>query len=279
MSNFSEYILLTDLDGTFLSRAVKPVPRNIEAVRRFVAGGGIFTFNTGRLHLNLRKTLGEPAALCNAPAVLSNGAYLYDFSKNKALEEEFMPADVARELLSLVVTDFPDVMIRASTPYSLRVTAVVGCLVQDVTIYDEGSIETLPIEKWRYDDLYKVVFRADHARPVTLRQVIAERFGDAVEQPTSSSDILEAELPGCSKGSGLQKLRRYLDMPTRKIVACGDYENDLSMLSAADISAAPQSALPIVKETADAVFCDCDGGVIADVIEAIEAGTLKRKKR
>ena len=32
--NFSDILLVSDLDGTFLSHAGKPVPENMEALRR-----------------------------------------------------------------------------------------------------------------------------------------------------------------------------------------------------------------------------------------------------
>ena len=54
MTDFSDILLITDLDGTFFGAGGKLVPRNLEALARFRAGGGQFTIATGRLHLNIR---------------------------------------------------------------------------------------------------------------------------------------------------------------------------------------------------------------------------------
>ncbi|MBO7375623.1 MAG: HAD hydrolase family protein, partial [Clostridia bacterium] len=45
---FRGYMIVTDLDGTFFGPHAARIERNIEAVKRFTAGGGIFTVATGR---------------------------------------------------------------------------------------------------------------------------------------------------------------------------------------------------------------------------------------
>lgn len=86
--NFSDILLVSDLDGTFLSHAGKPVPENMEALRRFKDGGGLFAFASGRVHTNIRSIFPDPAEVCNVPAVLCNGAYLYDFGKMRSSAED-----------------------------------------------------------------------------------------------------------------------------------------------------------------------------------------------
>ena len=58
--------------------------------------------------------------------------------------------------------------------------------------------------------------------------------------------------------------------PEAKIYAVGDYENDIEMLKASDVSVCPANAMEYVKKSADMTLCDCNGGVIADLVEIIE---------
>jgi hypothetical protein len=51
MTDFSKYIIATDLDGTFFNDHSQFVSRNVEAIKRFCAGGGLFTLATGRVQL------------------------------------------------------------------------------------------------------------------------------------------------------------------------------------------------------------------------------------
>ena len=46
---FEHVLILSDFDGTFAGAGGRIVPENIEAIERFKALGGHFTFSTGRL--------------------------------------------------------------------------------------------------------------------------------------------------------------------------------------------------------------------------------------
>ena len=140
MTDFSRYLIATDLDGTFFGPKGSRVERNFEAVRRFQAGGGLFTMATGRVHLNIRNVVGEPAELLNAPAVMSNGAYLYDFTRKQAYAQQIMPAEDAKELLDFMGRNFPHVDFRISTVDGLLIARTDGYVARDLHWYDEGSV-------------------------------------------------------------------------------------------------------------------------------------------
>ncbi len=46
--NFKNVIIMTDIDGTLVTDEKKILPKDMEAINRFRAGGGIFTLATGR---------------------------------------------------------------------------------------------------------------------------------------------------------------------------------------------------------------------------------------
>ena len=55
---------------------------------------------------------------------------------------------------------------------------------------------------------------------------------------------------GVNKGTGLRFLAERLGVPMELTMACGDSENDLSMLKAAHVAVAMENAKPAVKEAA-----------------------------
>ena len=57
--------------------------------------------------------------------------------------------------------------------------------------------------------------------------------------------------PGATKGSGLERLLSLCGLSPRNLAAFGDAENDLSMLTLAEVSVAVADAVPAVIETAD----------------------------
>ena len=280
MTDFSDFLIASDLDGTFLWEG-RISARNLEALERFRAGGGIFTLATGRAHLNLRSAIGEPTQLINAPAICDNGAYLYDFKRKQSLCGDLIRESDAKDLLAFAKGSFPDVRFSAVGISSIRTEEDAGCVTRDLLTYDKDAICVTPADAWPTDDWYKFLFLDDD--PACLEKVCEKalsHFGDRFTPTCSSNWILELQYPHVNKALGIQKLRKCLNgAKKRTVIACGDYENDLAMLKAADVAVAPDNALDRVKAVADHVLCHCRLGLIADVIEAIEKGQISPHER
>ena len=275
MTDFSQFLIASDLDGTFLCEG-RITERNLKALERFRAGGGIFTIATGRSHLNVRSAIGEPTALINAPAICDNGAYLYDFEKKESLYPDLLRPEDAKELIAFAKAKFPHVRFSAVGTSCIRTEEDAGCVARDLLTYDKDAICVAPAEAWETDDWYKFLFLDDD--PAQLQRVgeaMLAHFGARFAPTCSSTWILEMQYPGINKALGLQKLKKHLNgSKKRTVIACGDYENDVEMLKASDIAIAPENALPEVKKIAHRVLCHCQNGLIADVIEAIEQGQI-----
>ena len=92
-----------------------------------------------------------------------------------------------------------------------------------------------------------------------------------VHQTRSGPRYFELTAAGVNKGSALARLRQLLDPPPRHVVAIGDYHNDIEMLNAADIAAAPASALPEVKRLARIITQDHRLSAVADLVLQLDA--------
>ena len=99
MMDFSNYTIVSDLDGTIFARDAL-YPENVEPLKRFIAGGGRFTIATGRNHSSLIKNVPDLVELINAPAILCNGAYFYDFQSNELLGEMRLTPEQAKLILN-----------------------------------------------------------------------------------------------------------------------------------------------------------------------------------
>ena len=274
--DFSKFMIVTDLDGTFFADGSQLVPRNLEAVRRFREGGGMFTLATGRVQLNIFRRIPQPEALLSAPAVMCNGAYLYDFSTRTALFEEFMREEDARELLAFAKANFPDVAFRVAVPNALRIEDPSDpFLARDLLSYPPESVCVGPVDALPMNDWYKIVFRADDARNAQVRAMLTARFGDRLSVVPSDPKIMEVQLPTTTKATGIAKLRRLIGDSTRTVITCGDFENDIPMHRVADVSVCPANACDAVKAICDHTLCDHNEGLIADVVEAIEHGSIR----
>lgn len=251
-------LIMSDLDGTFMNGDGKTVERNLAALERFRAGGGLFSFATGRVHTTIERFL-LPGwrELINCPAIMCNGACVYD--------------PIQSELLFEAKLDGPDIRPVVSRLYRSGRYSTNFYACGDYTCYENTPPEQITSEHW-----HKAVF---YGRPEDALWGKALLEGEKERNYRffrTAPRILEILPPDGGKGRMLEHLKGYYaarQSPVRTI-GVGDYENDIDLLTHADIAIAPENAIDEVKAVADHVFCDNNRGVIADIIEAIDRGML-----
>ena len=270
---FKGILIVSDIDGTFLGNGSRVVPENIEAIERFKAQGGLFTIASGRMYLNVKTVVPEPAKLLNAPAIMANGTCLYDFSAEEIIDYAPLDKDLTARALAWVRESFPTVGIRVSTLTGFVTDRLTGFIKKDLAPYP-NTVRVITDGVWcpRDEVWLKLVFRDEAQVLEDVRAGLEKRFPGAFEYGKSAMRYLEIQMSGCNKASMLVKLRKLAeDKLGRKVTvcACGDYENDLAMLGAADISACPENAIDKVKNIADLCLCHCDKGFIAALIDRL----------
>ena len=96
MGKFDGLLLASDFDDTLYGLNLRIPERNLEAIRYFIREGGYFVMATGRAHRTFAPY--APLVPMNAPAVLSNGAAIYDFQADKMLEQTHLPEAAPQDL-------------------------------------------------------------------------------------------------------------------------------------------------------------------------------------
>lgn len=283
MTDFSGYMIVTDLDGTFFGPHAAVIERNIEAVERFKAGGGIFTIATGRLSDAVEYVMPYMRTLVNAPVIACNGAELYDPETGKAIALRPLPPSTGK-VLDFIFEKYPEFGIRVSCPEGFLVSpdnlAASALLRKDISVTNPDRVLRLPRGEWDETVWYKFVVRGEPEELEKLRDDLESFFPGDVSLSKSGLKMFEIQAPGTDKAVHIPFLREYARKKNGKNVflfAAGDYENDIPMLLAADSGVCPANAIDRVKETADLRFCRNTEGLIADLVEYIEKnGDVKR---
>lgn len=275
MTDFSRYLIASDIDGTYLAPGSVLVQRNLDAIARFRAGGGLFTFSSGRIACTIHPNIPLIKETLNAPAVLSNGALVYDFNTGEIFDETLIEESDCREILAFFEKHCKDAILQLSAREGMFFNGTTENIERYVAPSAPGTIFFCDVEKWPLSHVYKFVLRETPERLAVLRPLFYECFGDRFIVTTSGARMMEVQHKDCNKALGVAKLRRIVkDAGERIVIACGDFENDIEMLQAADISVCPANACDKVKAIADYQLCSCSEGLIADIIEKIESGTL-----
>ncbi|NTW98315.1 MAG: HAD hydrolase family protein, partial [Oscillochloris sp.] len=83
---------------------------------------------------------------------------------------------------------------------------------------------------------------------------------------------------GATKGTGLAYALRELGLSERNVVACGDAENDRSLLAQAELAVVVDNATPAIKELADVVLPEPAGAGMRGLIRDLIAGQVGTRR-
>lgn len=276
MEDFSNILLVTDLDGTFFGEKASLVERNMKAIEYFKAGGGRFTIATGRMHCNMSKPLPMAKELFNAPIICCNGALLYDMKTETSIKERMIPGEYGKRIVDFVAENFRDLGIRVSVPEGFLTSEdmleAYPKLLRDLNTCDPGKFVIAPRETWSNYNWYKLIVRGDPARLDELRAAIEPLFSRDFDMSKSGASFFEVQSQGTTKAAMLDALREHCEAEAGKRITVwcsGDYENDLTMLKKADVAVCPSNALNEVKAVCSYCLCHHTEGLMADIIELI----------
>ena len=207
--DYSRYLIVTDLDGTFFGKGARLVEANLQAIERFKAGGGHITAGTGRIPTNIRKGIPTCGELFNAPAITANGAFIYDLTADACLKSTPMDPEATLAAARLVESLNPRVGMRVSTGKAFLVNRD---RLNDAILRDIGGDpdayagEVLPLSQWRTEGAqwYKMVFRGEYEELISVRPAVEAAFGEIFEYSMSSPRFFELQKRGCTKATGLR---------------------------------------------------------------------------
>lgn len=267
MGKFDGVLLVSDLDGTLLTHDKSISQKNREAIQRFTAEGGSFTYITGRTPVGCQLIFQQ--MIPHLPIGCINGGGIYEpISKTYLWSMKLDP--MAEKLVQYVSSRFPHAGIKLSGFHHAWFYRM-NPRTEELRV-----IEGVPNLYASYadvaDQLAKVVFVTEADELEELANALnshplAERF-DFIQ---SSSYYYEILPKGASKGGLLLRMADMFGIDRKKTVAVGDNNNDISMLQNAAYGVAVANATPLAKEAADLVLEHTnEENAIAELIERLE---------
>jgi hypothetical protein len=267
--NLKNIFLITDADGTLLTDDKRILPADKAAIDEFTQGGGLFTIATGR-GVSLARVIADELDL-KIPAVIFNGAAVYDYEREKFLWQSELPTE-ARSYMRIIMERFPALGVEILRGDEVYVPATneleeehirMGCKEPIRCGFDEiphdGWIKTLLVgEPGEIDELIAFTKTCEFSGIHLVR----------------SAPIYYEMLPaGVNKGTGFKKLLELIGENERFIVAAGDFMNDLEMLQMADLGVTVANAEDCVKAAADITVCDNNSGAMREIVQYLKKGS------
>jgi Cof subfamily protein (haloacid dehalogenase superfamily) len=259
----NETLLVCDMDGTLLNSDSKISNENYYAILDFVNKGGLFTVATGRMYPAVIPYLDQLPM--NIPAIVYNGAMIYDFKNKNILWQKTLPLE-SKSFIKIILETFPELAAEiyhnddlyfigennetdehrnreSFKPNFINIDKIPTPWLKVILAWNPGKLKE--VEKWL--DSQKLPFRFTYSEPQFI-------------------ELLNHEV---SKGKALDELIKITGIKRENIVAMGDNLNDIELLQSAGIGIAVENAHDELKKIADSQSTHHNDHAVKNVIEWI----------
>ena len=280
MGKFTGVLLASDFDNTLVYtesalKGLAPIPEllpeNRQAIEYFMAEGGTFSIATGRALPSFE--IVRPGLPMNGPAILFNGAAIYDFKAEQYLCTAFLP-DTVRPHIMQVLDAWPE----AAVELYHDDNAIFALHANELTLahlhLTHEATEMLETIDQAPSPISKALFEIVPEKMAALhRYVTGMPWASRYEIVPSNSYLLELTAKGASKGDMVQRLAQLLHIAPQNIYCVGDHANDLGMLAVSAIPFAPANAIECVRQVPGIhILPDARNGTIAALIRQLDEG-------
>jgi len=254
--------LFTDMDGTLLDSQKKISWRTRQRITEFISRGGYFSVATGRsteVSWPFIKDVGV-----NLPAILLNGAAIYDFQTKKYLHKTYLPQGCIKTVVDDVLSIYPQVCIEAfeeGAPDFLNKDCIM-----DHEVLAEGH-------EFHYKTLsstpsyMKILLYGENKELKKIEKHFRVSESTEFRYTFSSPHYLEILPLQATKGDAMTRISEKMGFSLESTAAIGDFNNDIEMLKCAGVSAAPENGVEAVKTVADYIVPSNDKDAVACFIE------------
>jgi hypothetical protein len=258
-------LVVSDVDGTLLTRDKTLTDGAIRAARRLHEAGIGFTITSSRPAIGMGFLI-EPLAI-TLPVGPFNGSSIVD-PQLKPIELHLIPEAAARRSLD-VLNDFGvDIWLFTNekwltrhpdaeyVPHEKRAIRADPTIVGDFTPYLTAACKI-------------VGSSSDEALLQRCEAAMRQALGAEATAVRSQSYYLDVTPPGHNKGTFVEAMARRLGISTEAVATIGDMQNDLAMFRKSGLSIAMGNATDDVKKVATHVTASNEDEGFAGAIDMI----------
>lgn len=269
-------LVTVDMDGTLLNAQGVITRRTVAAIKAIQAAGVVFSICTGRFYENASILIKDYGIDC--PMITVNGGRVCLGPFGACLLAHKMPSEHALPVLraleemdaryyvfgdGFVAIRHDDDRHHSQIEFGKRMETEAGTSYY----YGKEACE-LAIAQGVYK--FYIHSGRDAGKLRRIRQRLQDLQGISLTQ--SSDYNIEVMPKGIDKAHGVRELAAYLQIPISQVMAIGDRENDLPMLTAAGFGVAMGNAREDIKQAADAVTASNEQDGVAQALERYVLG-------
>ena len=265
-------LIASDFDGTLRRSSGSVSQETKRAVAAFTAAGGIFALCTGRMTASILPHAREMGL--QGLIVAYQGGVIRDIGSGAYLRDLRMPHAEAVGLCRFFeeegqhvhVYDGDTFYVNRDDGYRAYYEQV--CRVRGVLA--QPSVAAV-MEREKISPNKIVAMCPAQERDGLLSRCLAA-YGDSFYVTSSMEQMVEVAPRGADKGSALEFLARYYNIPREETMSFGDNFNDLPLIRCAGLGVAVGNAVPELKAAAGLVTGSCDEDGVAYAIRKFAMG-------
>lgn len=258
-------LVVSDVDGTLLTKDKTLTERARSAVQRLHQAGIGFTITSSRPAIGMRFLI-EPLALW-LPVGPFNGSSIVDPEMNP-VEQHLLPKSAAERSLHILREYGADVWLFTYDKW------LIDNPNGSYVAHEQHTIRSEPIVVGDFlpylASACKIVgASADAARLEACEKAMQQALGSEATAVRSQTYYLDITPPGFNKGTFVQAMAKRLGISTDAVATIGDMQNDLAMFRVSGISIAMGNAAENVKDHATNVTATNEQDGFAEAMEII----------
>ena len=271
-------LIAMDMDGTLLRKDNTISPYTIKVLKQVQKKGVRLALASGRSYTRLLSYAKQlEMDRYGGYLIEINGVAIYDLKNKKRYVKGRIPAKKAQEIFAYfkqfnveIIGNMDEGMYDYNPPCILeeKKRYIIDHHMDKNHPLTGGAFNFLANAKKGYPDLRYIQEKEEIVDDVNkisvtywpeemakVAQQAKHDLGDEYWVGLTTNKWLEVLMPGVTKAYGLEKLSAYTKIPVAAMMAIGDGENDIEMLTYAGVGVAMENALDSVKEIADEITC------------------------
>ena len=263
MGKFDGILLVSDIDATLFNSQHRISDENKKAINYFKSEGGRFTVASGRMRDAVGNYLDELGI--NAPAILHNGAVLYDFDTNTVLYKRMIENE-RKEAIRRAAQDQPQFGIEIYSDEHVYILQ--ECFeTERFKTKDYKVTYGMPDEIWNKAWTKAIIVGTEEDLD-EFEPIYRSKY-DTGYSVRSGKYYLDIVANDVSKGYGVSCLAEFLNINRENVYAVGDNMNDYDMIEYAGNGFAVENAVMELKKIAKKVVPSNDDSAIAYIINEL----------
>ena len=262
-------LLVTDIDGTLINNDGSISADNRKALARVSEADIKICLSTGRATEACRKIIGQLGL--DGHHIFFDGALVGTLDHASEIYSKPLDRNVLREVIEFSRANEIDIDLYSASHYFIERETWSSDIHS--RFFDIAPTKADFATLWEYETIIKIGMVTTNPQEAFRATAIHNKFNSSlnfsyVRTPSYPGiDFVNIVAPGVSKGKALLKLSAHLGIKPEAVIAIGDGENDIPLLSSAGLGIAMGNAPRAVKEIANEVTLDVNHNGLAAAID------------